>query len=490
MQQVLERHYRLVLIAILFFAFITRIYRVDLPKKYVFDEVYHAVTAKLINQNDLRAYEWWNPPPEPDTAVDWLHPPLAKYTQALGMKIFGENSFGWRISSVVFGVFVILVTYLLAYELFQHRALSLLAAGLASLDGLLLVQSRVAMNDIHVTFFILLTLLLYVRYRKKVATLLIMKVQPRFAWTKVWLAVIAVALSAGLALGSKWSGAFVVMIVLISEGALWLKRYWPYTYLPPHRAQVPWPVTIGSLVILSLLPVVIYVGAYTHMFAQGKSLWCNQKQAVLGTCYQEEIKVGETLIYRGYLSHFLELHRQIWWYQTNLKATHPYQSRPWQWFLDLRPVWYFVEYPQDHVIRNIYAFGNPALFWLGDVAVVASGIWLLWQIIRRRQLTPQFWAMLFTLFSYVCVWALWQLSPRIMFFYHYTPAVPLLSVLLSFWLVKIWSAKRATRLARLLVVISLLCIVACFGLWYSHWTGLPVSIELRDRVFFLLPSWR
>src|SRR6185369_7985242 len=71
------------------------------------------------------------------------------------------------------------------------------------------------------------------------------------------------------------------------------------------------------------------------------------------------------------ISHFSELHHQIWWYQTNLKATHGYQSRPLQWFLDLRPVWMYVKY-DGNTIANIYSQGNPALFWLGDVAVIAT----------------------------------------------------------------------------------------------------------------------
>src|SRR3990167_9773187 len=129
---------RLGLIIILAWSFITRFYRLDQPPIYIFDEVYHVVTAKLMAVNDNRAFEWWNPPPEPNTAVDWLHPPLAKYSQAISIRIWGANSFGWRFSSAIFGVGVILLTYTLAKLAFAREDLALLAAGLASLDGLLL----------------------------------------------------------------------------------------------------------------------------------------------------------------------------------------------------------------------------------------------------------------------------------------------------------------------------------------------------------------
>ena len=98
------KHGPVILVAILLFAFVTRLYRIHVPDHYIFDEVYHAVTAKLIAANDPRAFEWWHGAIEPNTAVDWLHPPLAKYTQAFFIKILGSSSFSWRISSVLFGV--------------------------------------------------------------------------------------------------------------------------------------------------------------------------------------------------------------------------------------------------------------------------------------------------------------------------------------------------------------------------------------------------
>src|SRR5258708_1457650 len=139
----LRRHYALILGLIVFFALCTRLYRLNIPQEYMFDEVYHALTAKLIRRNDPRAFEWWHPAIEPNTAIDWLHPPFAKYTQALGMDLFGENSFGWRVSAAVFGTLVVLATARLAEELFDDRLVGLCAAALAAFDGLLLVQSRI-----------------------------------------------------------------------------------------------------------------------------------------------------------------------------------------------------------------------------------------------------------------------------------------------------------------------------------------------------------
>jgi dolichyl-phosphate-mannose--protein O-mannosyl transferase len=219
----------------------------------------------------------------------------------------------------------------------------------------------------------------------------------------------------------------------------------------------------------------VYIASYGFMFYQGKDL-----------------------------AHLRELHKQIWWYQTNLKATHPFQSRPYQWFLDLRPVWMSVEYT-DTRVENIYAFGNPALFWLGDIAIVSTVLIWIYTISNgvltffkkkhaavRKGIASSIAAFLksplvFMVFSYAAVWVPWQFSPRIMFFYHYTPAVPLLAGILAYWLVKIWKISKIHTAA---VVISVASIVVCFIVWYPHWIGLPVPVEFAKAVYFALPGWK
>ena len=489
-----ERYYLPLFAMIVLFAFVTRVYRLEIPPEYMFDEVYHALTAKLIARGDARAYEWWHPAIEPNTAVDWLHPPLAKYTQAFSMLVFGENSYGWRFSSVIFGVLVVVMTAMLAEEAFQNKGVALLAALLASLDGLLLVQSRIAMNDIHVTFFILLTLWCYLKFHRQ---------------KKLWWLFLT-GLSAGLAMGSKWSGVFAVAIVWFFEVSQW---FYDHAKTKITARQL---VKFFGLraVIIGCVPLLLYVLAYTQMFLQGKTLVCEGMAPLQSSCYcsQEsswwvtELKKlvpaqtarWEALEARGgckrLVSHFSELHHQIWWYQTNLKATHPYQSRPWQWFLDLRPVWYYVKYEPD-AIGNIYAFGNPALFWIGDVAVIGTAIVLVWKVSQKKKdKKNSFWKNLplfslgFLLVSYGAVWLPWQLSPRIMFFYHYTPAVPLLAIMLAFWLHRL--ADFFDRKGRMVSLAIVTVIAAAFVVWYPNWTGIVVPKDFADSIYFAVKNWK
>ncbi|NCN87787.1 MAG: phospholipid carrier-dependent glycosyltransferase [Candidatus Pacebacteria bacterium] len=502
----LKYHY-LLLVLVISFTFFSRIIRLHVPERYVFDEVYHALTSKLIARNDVRAYEWWNKPVEKDTAVDWLHPPYAKYTQAFFIKMYGENSFGWRISSVIFGVLVIMMVYKLSLELFEDKNLSLLATLLASLDGLLLVQSRIAMNDIHVTFFILLTLLLYVRYKK---------------YKKLYLLLLT-GLSAGLAIGTKWSGVFALLTVGFFESIhylqLILKRIKEKKFNNKIKNNIANFFAILNLKYFSILffsliilPLSMYLLSYSHMFIQGKSLICLQQESIRGECYFERIQLGEWK-WEGYISHFAELHRQIWWYQTNLEATHSYQSRPYQWFLNLKPVWIHVDYQKDK-IANIYSQGNSVLFWIGDIAVATTLLTYLlsytakivlfisskvklFKKVKKIQLMkrlakiklPKYLG--FLIFAYFAVWLPWQLSPRIMFFYHYTPAIPLLSIILAYWLTKVADFKlKKFNLGKVIVTTVIILSGLNFIVFYPNWTAIPVDKDWANNIYFAIKSWK
>lgn len=440
-------------------AFFTRTYRLHLPEGYIFDEVYHALTSKLIARNDPRAFEWWNQPVEPNTAVDWLHPPLAKYTQALSIRAFGENSFGWRFSSVVFGMITLVAIYKLTAHLTGSRSMALLATFLTSLDGLVLVQSRIAMNDIHVTAVILCTFIVFTLYRKRQKFSLLF----------------ATGILAGVAMGTKWSGVFTLGVIWLYEVLMYLR--FELTHQSPliERASRSFFFLLTRALVLLLVPLCVYVASYSVMFAQGKDL-----------------------------QHFIDLHKQIWWYQTHLEATHPYQSRPYEWFLNIRPVWMSVEYLGDKR-GDIYAFGNPALFLLGGVAAVSSlgvGIYTVTETLlsffkmKRRSLRTLCVELMngvlespvvFLLVSYSAVWMPWQFSPRIMFFYHYTPAVPLMAALLAYWLVSFWKQSKIQTAA---VVLCVSAIVVCFAVWYPHWIGMPVSTSFAESVYFVFDRWK
>ena len=77
------------------------------------------------------------------------------------MNLLGDNGFGWRIPSVIFGSIAILVFYLLMKRLATYKIVPLIATFLFSFDNLIFIQSRIAILDIFALTFMLLGLYWY-----------------------------------------------------------------------------------------------------------------------------------------------------------------------------------------------------------------------------------------------------------------------------------------------------------------------------------------
>ena len=84
----------LVLAAMLLFA-----PRLEVPPKYMFDEVYHAYTAGQYAAGNADAYTWDTEAPTDGVAYTWNHPPLGMLMMAGGILLWGDEPFGWRFSS-------------------------------------------------------------------------------------------------------------------------------------------------------------------------------------------------------------------------------------------------------------------------------------------------------------------------------------------------------------------------------------------------------
>lgn len=395
-----------ILVLILTFAFITRIYNLGNPTKEYFDEVYHAFTAKVMMHTDAnKAWEWWNTPPE-GFAYEWTHPPLAKLGMALGMKLFGENSFGYRFPGAVLGTLSIYLIYLIARHLFKDELVGLLSAAVFSLDGLPLVMSRIGMNDSYFLFFALLSIYMFMRSKNLLS-----------------------ALAFGLSLASKWSAIWAVPIL----GIIWLRR--------SFKGQAFKVSAFRPLFWFSLLPFTFYLLTYLPMFLTGHDL-----------------------------STWWGMQKQMWWYHTGLKATHPYTSMWWSWPFLIRPVYLYTSDEVGGFVARIYAMGNPLVFWFGLSSVITGFIYAL--IEKNKKIG-------FIVFSYLIFFVPWALSPRIMFFYHYLPSVPFLAIASGYVL------RRNPKLILGYLFIGLLV----FIYFYPHWAGLQIPLWL-DKSYYWISSWR
>jgi dolichyl-phosphate-mannose-protein mannosyltransferase len=97
------------------------------------------------------------------------HPPLAKLLIAGGIEIFGDNQYGWRIPSIVFGTLGIIFFYLMCRRFNLSRRAAVLGTLILATENLYFVQAGIAMLDIFVTSFSLLAFWLYARHNYALA---------------------------------------------------------------------------------------------------------------------------------------------------------------------------------------------------------------------------------------------------------------------------------------------------------------------------------
>ncbi len=349
--------------------------RLGTPPVYIYDEVYHAYTGAQYAQGRLD--EWMGDalPQREGVGFTWNHPPLGVELISIGILLFGDDPFGRRFMSAVFGAVGVAVAYLLALMLTRSRAVALLTSSLLLVEGLYFVQSRTGTLDIFGAVLMMGALAALYKY--------LTSPPGRARWPLLMTGTLM-----GLAIATKWNAAypsvFIGLVVLwrwyrlSSTSRRWRLKPEMRTALREHRFWVP--------VALVGLPLAVYMLSHVPFFLAGYTF-----------------------------SQFLELQRAMLSYHSGLTETHPYQSSWWSWPLALRPVRYHADFNPDSVV-DTYALGNPLLFW----AFLPAVGWL-----SRRWWRERNHALVVLLIGFFGQWLPWMLVPRSAFLYHFLPAVPL-----------------------------------------------------------------
>jgi len=283
-------------------SFILRIWHLGAIKEEIFDEVYFVKFAK----NYLNGVSFFD-----------IHPPLGKLILAIGIKIFDDTHFGWRIMPAIFGSTVILLGYLSGKEL-KNKIVGLFTALILALDGMILVYSRVSLMDIFIIFFILLGFWSFLKFAKS---------------NKIYFLAIA-GLSLGLAASVKYIAGLLFFVYLL---IIFVKK------IPAKK--IIWQF----IILIIVMPVLIYLAFFLFNFPADSH----------------------------FFSKVLEWHQQSLNYNLTLKEGHPYGSKWWTWFLLLRPIWlYFKDVSGKYV--GVVGLGNP-LAWWSSLVVVPVLIWRIYK---------------------------------------------------------------------------------------------------------------
>ncbi len=298
-----------------------RLFHLGTPKGFVFDEVYYVDGAR-----DYLAHGVEVTGQEPEFVV---HPPVGKWLIALGIKIFGDNEFGWRFMGALLGAAMIVLIALIAHRLFRNSYLTIAASALMAMDGLALVHSRTALLDIYLSFFVLLATYLFLT---------------RWHW---W-----AGIALGLAVATKWSALYY--LALFGLVAL----YRAFNHNTGRNLIKP---TLKTVAQYALIPFSIYMTSWAGWFISARG-WARD--------YSSNIIVS-----------FIHYHSQMLGFHTGLVQKHSYQANPWSWLVMGRPTSFFYETPKncgaDHCSQEVLALGTPLLWWLATIAVaVVIGFWI------------------------------------------------------------------------------------------------------------------
>jgi dolichyl-phosphate-mannose-protein mannosyltransferase len=369
----------------------------------------------------------------------WVHPPLGKWIIALlGVGPMGLRSIGWRIPSAVFGIAGVALLYVLALRLWRSVWWAGLASLLLALDGLHIVQSRIAMLDVFLTTFITAGIVFLVLDRERMDT-----GAPGHRWPRIdrwfgspyrlWAGVFL-----GAAVATKWSGVFALLL------AAGLCTVWLFT--AGRRADRSGVGTVGTLLAaFALIPLLVYVTSYGAFFFQ-----------------------------HGFAFHdFVTLQLRMLHYQRTHLKVQPENSASWTWPILLHPIQYF-GLARGSSASTIVALGNPA-FWWGFVALLPVA---LVQIVRRPS-----WQDGVAFGGYAAMFLPWFAVGRSQFFFYMLPAVPFMALCAVATLRRLpsrWALTSAIAFATASVVAA-----AAFA---PVWTGWWVPSSWIHSLGWL-PDW-
>ncbi len=364
------------MVGIFVFSLALRFWGLERFNTLVFDEVYY---AKFAN-NYLTQTKFFN-----------AHPPLSQYLIAMGIAIgeklpFGQGvvndltgsvikTWSYRWLNAVTGSFIPLVVAGLAFQLTQRRRFAVLVGLLSALDGLFLVESRYALNNVYLVLFGLLGQICFLIAARTIVEreedLFENHLIPSKSWA--WAALSGFFL--GCSVSIKWNGLWFVIAVAGLYGFAWLFRALNRKTSPSLKNSEALPIKITKLSPIALLlgiaivPLTYYILWIPHI-AQNPEF------------------------------PFLELQDQIYRYHKGsavIGAVHPYCSTWQTWLTMLIPVAYFYKIgidPASPIALNapnitalpgastyaVHAMGNPFLWWMSTAAIVTLGIALIFRL--------------------------------------------------------------------------------------------------------------
>lgn len=480
---------------LIFTATLTRLAFFGYPASVVFDETY---AGKFLN------YNWHG------IFFFDVHPPLGKLLFLFTAKIVGADPTNinfdtignvlpsttllLRLLPIICGILLPIVVYLILRLLKVSRFASFAVGFLIVIENSLIVQSRFMLNDSMMVLFGFIAILMYLLYRRSLD--IQMKVKEVQYSKRLWnLFFILSAIFASASFGVKWTGLlFTFFIIFLEITRLFsiqdkiiskVKRF----YLSINFFKKIIRFVFFYFLIGGILYIAFFAISFSILTKSGPG------DAYMSTEFNKTLTGSPAnnsrLPARGFIGKFFELNIVMFEMNNTLTKPHQYSSKWYTWPIMTRPIFYWqgdkdagVPNKDSPGERYIYLLGNPFIYWFGTFSILAL---VFLSIFKRRIFMAENMGFLalFVLSGFAINFIPFKMIGRIMFLYHYEPAL-IFSIMAIVLFTQIFGS---VKFKKYFLIITLL-IATIFFIFFSPLTyGLHLDSKgLSSRMW--LSTWR
>ncbi|MFW0179558.1 dolichyl-phosphate-mannose--protein mannosyltransferase [Rothia sp. P7208] len=468
------------------------------PNAIVFDETYYVKDGYSLlhygyernwSEHANETFVAGTPTGIRDTAEYVVHPPVGKWMIAFGMALFGDNNpFGWRFAAALTGTLSVGLIAFAGWLIFRSVTVASLSALLLGIDGLAIVQSRLALLDIFLMFWLLATFVCLLLDReqshRKLAQALhhnaqqnggeptnkLLQYGPKIG-IRPWR--ILAGICAGLAVGTKWNALFFIAIYGVIT-VLWDNRARQLLGIKKWWIRGIFDDGIRAFLSIIGIGLLTYISTWSGWFLSENAYHRH---------WAEKHPTEGLLWLPPALRSLWEYHVSAYSFHIHLDSPHTYQSPAWQWLILGRPTSYYYESlhlgengcPVAKCSEAILNIGNPLIWWS---FIVTMALTLFIIILKRDWRFLTLWAIFaigyFPWFAY---------PERTMFFFYALSFEPYAILLLAGTLGLALGRpndtpqrkKKGLIIVALFVITALLITIFYLPIWtaeiipYEHW---------------------
>lgn len=377
------------------------------------------------------------------------HPFFGKIWGALGISIFGDNFFGWRVFYAVIGSLAVWMMYELARQFFSKEK-ALLSASMLAFENLFFVHTSLLLLDGPPVLFALAGFLAYFKRRYYLS-----------------------ALAFGLCILSKETGVFFLVALVLYH--LWANS---------KRLRTPGP-SIGLKRVLAfaiILSLVVGVPLWGYDYAYHpytKTIVVVEPIVTVNPVTNQTVTTTTTTTSQsGLVTNPIQNFQYYYTYQSSLTgcgSVNQWNCHPWSWILpfDVGPLIYFVNsvtLSSTGVNGTAHVTLYHPIDWQGiGNLVVWYSIWLVvplvaWKLVKRSAGNADALAGSVIAATYLPLFYISLVSNRVEYAFYFINTD--VGLALGIPLVVAFLARGRVRAERLLMLLWLAAAVAFFFAYF------------------------